>query len=185
MLFRSFFHSAQKIFINSGVGIWNNGGIAGFLIEFHRANAANDGIAVPVFPHGSQTAQQQGNTSNATNALTEVNPEVLSVDAKAVYDTIYKSMQSSMFQELSQSGVNAFDDANYTEAIDKLSKAKNINDSDYTVLNYLAHAYRLSGDTDNAISVFQEIIDKFPGTQKATKAEQQIEALGGTVKTEE
>ena len=126
-------------------------------------------------------AQQQGNTSNATNALTEVNPEVLSVDAKAVYDTIYKSMQSSMFQELSQSGVNAF----YTEVIDKLSKAKNINDSDYTVLNYLAHAYRLSGDTDNAISVFQEIIDKFPGTQKATKAEQQIEALGGTVKTEE
>ena len=83
------------------------------------------------------------------------------------------------------SGVSAFDDANYTEAIDKLSKAKNINDSDYTVLNYLAHAYRLSGDTDNAISVFQEIIDKFPGTQKATKAEQQIEALGGTVKTEE
>ena len=39
--------------------------------------------------------------------------------------------------------------------------------------------------TDNAILVFQEIIDKFPGTQKATKAEQQIEALGGTVKTEE
>ncbi len=27
-------------------------------------------------------AQQQGNTSNATNALTEVNPEVLSVDAR-------------------------------------------------------------------------------------------------------
>ena len=131
------------------------------------------------------SAQQQIQTAQDTNALTEVNPEVLSVDAKAVYDTIYKSMQSSMFQELSQSGVNAFDDANYTEAIDKLSKAKNINDSDYTVLNYLAHAYRLSGDTDNAISVFQEIIDKFPGTQKATKAEQQIEALGGTVKTEE
>ena len=130
-------------------------------------------------------AQQQGNTSNATNALTEVNPEALSVDARAVYDTIYKSMQSTMFQELSDSGVSAFNDSNYTEAIDKLSKAKNINDSDYTVLNYLAHAYRLSGDTDNAISVFQEIIDKFPGTQKATKAEQQIEALGGTVKTEE
>ena len=137
----------------------------------------NDGFCAAADPDGTGygasyenllkavEAQQQGNTSNATNALTEVNPEVLSVDAKAVYDTIYKSMQSSMFQELSQSGVNAFDDANYTEAIDKLSKAKNINDSDYTVLNYLAHAYRLSGDTDNAISVFQEIIDKFPGTR--------------------
>lgn len=127
-------------------------------------------------------AQQQGNTANATNALTEVNPELLSVDAKAVYDTIYNSMQSSMFQELSQAGQTAFDDANYTEAIDKLSKAKKINDNDYTVLNYLAHSYRLSGDSDNAIAVFQEIIDKFPGTQKASRAETQIEDLGGTVK---
>ena len=124
-------------------------------------------------------AQQQGNTSNATNALTEVNPEVLSVDAKAVYDTIYKSMQSSMFQELSQSGVNAFDDANYTEAIDKLSKAKNINDSDYTVLNYLAHAYRLSGDTDNAISVFQEIIDKFPEPRRLLRPSSRLRRWGG------
>ena len=41
-------------------------------------------------------AQQQGNTSNATNALTEVNTEALSVDARAVYDTIYKSMQSTI-----------------------------------------------------------------------------------------
>ena len=124
-------------------------------------------------------AQQQGNTSNATNALTEVNPEALSVDARAVYDTIYKSMQSTMFQELSDSGVSAFDDSNYTEAIDKLSKAKNINDSDYTVLNYLAHAYRLSGDTDNAISVFQEIIDKFPGTQKLLRPSSRLRRWGG------
>ena len=124
-------------------------------------------------------AQQQGNTSNATNALTEVNPEALSVDARAVYDTIYKSMQSTMFQELSDSGVSAFDDSNYTEAIDKLSKAKNINDSDYTVLNYLAHAYRLSGDTDNAISVFQEIIDKFPEPRRLLRPSSRLRRWGG------
>ena len=172
--------STAATMLNIGIGLVLGALVVWFLIgpaNTQRINRQADEKVVE--------AQQQGNTSNATNALTEVNPEVLSVDAKAVYDTIYKSMQSSMFQELSQSGVNAFDDANYTEAIDKLSKAKNINDSDYTVLNYLAHAYRLSGDTGNAISVFQEIIDKFPGTQKATKAEQQIEALGGTVKTEE
>ena len=119
------------------------------------------------------SAQQQIQTAQDTAASYE--NLLKAVEAQQQGNTIYKSMQSSMFQELSQSGVNAFDDANYTEAIDKLSKAKNINDSDYTVLNYLAHAYRLSGDTDNAILVFQEIIDKFPGTQKATKAEQQID----------
>ena len=83
-----------------------------------------------------------------------------------------------MFQELSQSGVNAFDDANYTEAIDKLSKAKNINDSDYTVLNYLAHAYRLSGDTDNAISVFQEIIDKFREPRRLLRPSSRLRRWG-------
>ena len=183
--------STAATMLNIGIGLVLGALVVWFLIgpantqRINRIQTAQDTAASYENLLKAVEAQQQGNTSNATNALTEVNPEVLSVDAKAVYDTIYKSMQSSMFQELSQSGVNAFDDANYTEAIDKLSKAKNINDSDYTVLNYLAHAYRLSGDTDNAISVFQEIIDKFPGTQKATKAEQQIEALGGTVKTEE
>ncbi|MGN0313243.1 MAG: tetratricopeptide repeat protein [Fusicatenibacter sp.] len=126
-------------------------------------------------------AYENGNTANAINALSEVNSELLSVDARAVYDRIYRNLQDAMFRELSEAGQEAFDNANYTEAIDKLTKAREINDNDYTVLNVLAHSYRLSGDIDKAIAVFQEIIDKFPGTKKATRAKQSIEDLGGTV----
>lgn len=40
------------------------------------------------------------------------------------------------------------------------------------MLNYLAHAYRLDKDTTNADRIFQLIIDKYPGTQKAEDAQQ-------------
>lgn len=125
-------------------------------------------------------AYQQGNTSQTSNTLMEVNTDDLSVEAKAVYDEIYADIQDDMFNELKAEGEEAFDNAEYTTAIDRLTKAREINAQDYVVLNRLAHAYRETGDTDNAIATFQEIINAFPGTERATRAASQIEQLGGT-----
>ena len=125
-------------------------------------------------------AYQQGNTSQTSNALMEVDTDQLSVDAKAVYDEIYTNIQDSMFAELKEEGVDAFENAEYTTAVDRLTKAKEINGEDYVVLNRLAHAYRQLGQTDNAIAAFQEIINTFPGTDQATRAANSIEQLGGT-----
>lgn len=130
-------------------------------------------------------AYQQKNTSQTSNALMEVNTDLLSVDAKAVYDEIYANIQDTMFTELKEEGMEAFDNAEYSTAIDRLTKAKAINGKDYTVLNYLASAYRESGDTEKAIAAFQEIIDVFPGTERATRSENSIKQLGGTPKTSE
>ena len=90
-------------------------------------------------------AYQQGNTSQTSNALMEVNTDNLSVEAKAVYDEIYEDIQDDMFNELKDEGVEAFDNAEYTTAIDRLTKAREINAQDYVVLNRLAHAYRETG----------------------------------------
>lgn len=130
-------------------------------------------------------AYQQNNTSQTSNALMEVNTDLLSVDAKAVYDEIYANIQDKMFSELKEEGVEAFENAEYSTAIDRLTKAKEINGKDFVVLNRLAHAYRESGDTDKAIAVFQEIIDAFPGTSNAEKSADYIEQLGGTPKLPE
>lgn len=130
-------------------------------------------------------AYQENNTSQTSNALMEVNTDLLSVDAKAVYDEIYTNIQDAMFNELKAEGEEAFDNAEYSTAIDRLTKAKEINGKDYIVLNKLAHSYRESGDTQKAIEVFQEIIDVFPGTERADRAENSIRQLGGTPKTSE
>lgn len=119
------------------------------------------------------------NLDQASKTISEVNPESLSVDAKAVYDEIYKNVQSTLFSQLSQEGQEAFDREDWAAAIDKLGKAKAINGEDYTILNYLAHAYRKSGDNAKAIENFQAIVDKFPGTKRAESAQGYIDELKG------
>ncbi|MDD3279076.1 MAG: hypothetical protein PHG16_09395 [Lachnospiraceae bacterium] len=128
----------------------------------------------------ASAAYASGDQATAANLIQGINTEILSVDAKAVYNNMYQSVQSTMFTQLSTTGVEAFDDENWSSAIDNLKKAKAINANDYTVLNYLAHAYRCSGDSTSAIAEFQEIIDKFPNTKRAESAANFITQLGGT-----
>ena len=112
-----------------------------------------------------------------------MNTELLSVDAKEIYDKIYASVQTTMFTQLKSAGQEAFDKEDYDMAIDKLTRAKEIKDNDYTVLNLLAHSYRNKGDTQNAIDNFQEIIDKFPKTKRANSAKSFIDKLQANTKT--
>lgn len=124
-------------------------------------------------------AYQAEDYEKAANALEGMNTERLSVDAKTVYDEIYDNIKETMFAQFSYDGQEAFDRKDYATTIDKLTKAKAINDEDYTVLNVLAHAYRCSGQKDQAIATFQEIIDKYPGTRRATSAQNFINQLKG------
>ena len=117
--------------------------------------------------------------TNAANVLQNVNREQLSVEAQQIYDNIYDNVKTTLFRSLKKDGVDAFDREDYPTAIDLLTKAKEINDEDYQVLNTLAHAYRSQGSTAEAIAAFQEIVEKFPG-KRADSAKNYIEQLGGT-----
>jgi len=105
------------------------------------------------------------------------------VDAKAFYDSIYADVRSTLFAKYSGDGKDAYDNGDYATAIDQLGKAKEIDGTDYEVLNYLALAYRGAGDNENAIKVFKEIIEQFEGT-KASSAQYYIDVING-VATEE
>lgn len=127
----------------------------------------------------AQEAYSQGGYTNAANVLQNVNREQLSVEAQQIYDNIYDNVKTTLFRSLKNEGVEAFDREDYPTAIDLLTKAKEINDEDYQVLNTLAHAYRSQGNNAEALAVFQEIVEKFPG-KKAESAKVYIEQLGGT-----
>lgn len=114
----------------------------------------------------------QENYNAAATALASVDQSLLSVEAKAVYDSIYSNVRSTMFRTLKTAGMDAFDNGDYATAITQLTQAKDTaSEPDYEVLNYLAHAYRLSGNTAESDKAFQEIIDTYPGTRRATNAE--------------
>lgn len=127
----------------------------------------------------AMNAYQNQDYEAAATALTGLDSSLLSLDAREIYDTIYGDVQNQMFDTLSQDGMDALNNGDYDTAVDLLNQARDINGDDYDVLSSLATAYRLSGDTANAVSVYQEIIEKFPGRRAAT-AQSYIDQLSGT-----
>ncbi len=128
---------------------------------------------------------QEGNYTAAANVLQNVDSDLLSVDAKAIYDTIYDNIETTLLANLKKEGEIAFYAEEYETAIEKLTQAMEMDDTDYEVLNLLAHSYRLNEDYDKAVEIFQKIVDTFPGTKKATNAQKYIDnggsdKIGGT-----
>lgn len=122
-------------------------------------------------------AYQSQNYEQAAKSLEGMDVTLLSVDAKAVYDSIYGDIQDQMFTQYSEDGVTAFEKGDYATAIENLVKAKAIKSDDYTVLTYLAHSYRLSRDIQKALTAFQDIVTQFPDTRRATTAQHYINLL--------
>jgi tetratricopeptide (TPR) repeat protein len=121
-------------------------------------------------------AYQEQDYDGAAESLEGLDVSLLSTEAKEAYDSIYPQIQGRIYAALVEEGKNAFDYSRYAEAVDKLTQARAMDGEDYEVLAYLASAYRLSGDSANAISVYQEIVEKFPG-RRAESARNQIEQL--------
>lgn len=116
------------------------------------------------------TAIRDESYTTAANAMQSVNPDLLSVDAKSMYDTVYREVKTTMFKKCLKDGQDAYDAKDYPNAIENLLKAVDIQPEDYDALYYLAHSYFESGDTGNADIYFQKIIDTNPGTRRASDA---------------
>ncbi len=121
---------------------------------------------------------QQGDYTATANVMQNINSDLLGVDAKEIYDTIYQNIQTTMLNNLRSEGEQAFYQEDYAAAISALTQALEIDDADYETLNLLAHSYRLSGDYDNALKIFQQIVDTFPGTRRATQAQRYVDNGG-------
>ena len=122
-------------------------------------------------------AYQENNYEEAATALSEISTDSLSTDAKAVYDSIYEDVQGLMFDQLSSEGMDAMNKGDYKQAIELLSQAVEIDDEDYPTLSSLANAYRLNGDSENAVKIFETIIEKFPDSRRADMAQNAIDQI--------
>ena len=62
----------------------------------------------------------------------------------------------------------AYESANYQEAIAKYTEAVSYDPSYTEALYQLAHAYRRSGDSENAKATYKKVIELFPDSKRAT-----------------
>ena len=68
-------------------------------------------------------------------------------------------------------GDDSYRAENCEEAIPNLRRAYEYDNTNEDALFYLGNSYRETGDTDKAKEIYAQIMDNFPDTDKAGKAE--------------
>jgi len=118
-------------------------------------------------------AYSEENIEAAGTALGNVNEEYLSDEAKLIYDTINAKVNAEYITALYQEGYSAYNAQNFEEAIPKLEKVVELDETfeDGYAIYYLAQALRKNNDLETAKTYYQKIVELYPGTERAANAQ--------------
>lgn len=99
----------------------------------------------------------------------------------ALYETLKQAVGSSVANSFYETGYEAYRNADYEKAIEQLGKAVDYDPNNSEALYALANAYRANGDYVQARQLYVRVIELFPNTEKAIKAQgyiSEIDAMG-------
>ncbi len=111
-----------------------------------------------------------GDSAAALQQLEAINQDTLSDDAKTLYSSVFSEVGATAVQDLYRTGYDAYQKGDYATAIEDLGKCYELDNTQGDALYFLARSYHKSGDTENAKTYYQKVIDEFPNTRKATDA---------------
>ena len=107
--------------------------------------------------------------------------EDMAATAGEAFENVYNYLRSAVGTSVGKSyydtGMEAYQNESYEEAIDYLSKAFTYDNTNGEALYNLGNAYRKAGDTANAIATYQQVIELFPNTEKANRSQSFINDL--------
>ena len=107
--------------------------------------------------------------------------DVASEEYVALYESLKQSIGSSVATSFYDSGYEAYRNQDYETAIEKLGKAVDYDPNNAEALYALANAYRENEDYVQARKLYVQVIELFPDTEKAIKAQgyiAEIDAMG-------
>ncbi len=121
------------------------------------------------------------NATDVESYLNMISSDFLSSNTSSSFTDLYEYLQALIGVDVSDSyyasGMQYFNQKDYALAIADLTKAYQYDNTDEEALYYLGLAYFETGDTGNARSCFEQVIEKFPGTTLAEKAEGKLHDL--------
>ncbi len=101
-----------------------------------------------------------------------------SVAFEDLYNTLLALVGPSIAQAYYDDGSEAYRQENYADAIPNLEKAFKYDATNGEALYDLANAYYRSGEEDKAREAYRQVIELFPGTEKANKSVAFLEEMG-------
>ena len=113
-----------------------------------------------------------GDIEKAGDALSSVNVDDLSADAKSIYDTINAQVNAEYMAALYKEGYDAYSGKKYDDAVSALSK---VVEMDGNALYYLAQAYRKNEDMENAKIYYQKVVELYPNTERAANSQNYLD----------
>lgn len=122
----------------------------------------------------------EGKSTEAADAISGITPETVE-GAKEGFKTVYGKINGEVMQkaanEYYKTGYSAYSSGKYEVAIENLQKAYAMDATSVNSLYYTARSYQKLGDNENAAKLFQEVIEKFPGTKSASDAEANLASV--------
>ena len=113
-------------------------------------------------------------TSSVAGYLDMIDEDTAGTAGEA-FENVYNHLRSAVGTSVGKSyydtGMEAYQNESYDEAIDYLSKAFAYDNTNGEALYNLGNAYRKAGDTANAMAAYQQVIELFPNTEKANRSQ--------------
>lgn len=123
------------------------------------------------------TQDAMATASHIENVQEGVNLEDTSDAFKALYQSLIDKIGPEVALNYYNTGSDFYDDKDYKQAIDNLTKAVEYDPTNGDAMNVLGNAYRQDGQKENAIACYQKVIELLPGTGRATRAQKYIDEL--------
>ena len=123
-------------------------------------------------------------TGEKLEAVSEaVDIETSSEAFKNLYNTLYELIGTPLAERYYNDGLTAYRNGEYNTAIELLTKAVYYDETNVDALYNLANAYRLNGNPDDALDMYNRLIELFPDGDRASRSKRYIEEIsagGGT-----
>ena len=116
--------------------------------------------------------------TKASQYMEDVKRDLLSDEAKDLYDTVMDKVEEKLIAEHYSTGMRAYYAKSYKEAIEAYTEVVKMDEGykSYRAAYLLAECYEKSGDEKNAKKWYNVVIDKGSGSTKS-QAENRLEAM--------
>ena len=133
----------------------------------------------------TQYDSREYSDSDIAQTLLNVQRDLLGTNGQTSYDTLAEDVFPDACDDLFPTGEYYLQTGSYQDAISTLSMVVRMNESYYDgeALLRLAQAYQGSGDTENATTYFNRVIELFPDSDYAADAQEGLDAINGTAES--
>lgn len=123
----------------------------------------------------TQDVEQTG--ANLESIAQTVNIDETSEAFQSLYGTLLSAIGPDLSKTYYAAGTTAYQAEDFDLAVENFSKAVYYDETSMDALYYLAESYRQNGDNADAVTAYDRVIELFPNTERARKAQSYKDSL--------